>query len=306
LAVAFKISVKEAFEAFMNGCDQVNKSAHLLAKYCDDSIGSYVRNVKNSLTAEEVEGRMDSVMTLFRDGVTNLDCGLEWRCSGVRDARFISAKDIFEAHYKNDLAKRLLSAHTIRGTDEPLTEHSSYRGNELEKLMLQKLRTECGGGFTSKLEGMYKDMDLSCGLNKEFTEKRKQQQQQQGGGDGTEFEAMVLTSGIWPTYTQWPKNVRMRFMPMGYLSSQQLLGHHYGSDAPLSDIITAAELHAVLRQQTLRTDTHVDAVTGHVDTTTSPIRIVLSIVLQRGPNKSQTAGGAVVRYNMRSTGSRVT
>ncbi|KAF4694824.1 Cullin-4A, partial [Perkinsus olseni] len=236
LAVAFKISVKEAFEAFMNGCDQVNKSAHLLAKYCDDSIGSYVRNVKNSLTAEEVEGRMDSVMTLFR---------------------FISAKDIFEAHYKNDLAKRLLSAHTIRGTDEPLTEHSSYRGNELEKLMLQKLRTECGGGFTSKLEGMYKDMDLSCGLNKEFTEKRKQQQQQGGGGDGPEFEAMVLTSGIWPTYTQWPKNVPT--LPSPLSSLQQSFTQFYVS------------------KHSGRTLTWMPSL-----------------------------GGAVVRYNMRSTGSRVT
>ncbi|EER06900.1 cullin, putative, partial [Perkinsus marinus ATCC 50983] len=83
--------------------------------------------------------------------------------------------------------------------------NSSYRGHELEKSMLQKLRTECGGGFTSKLEGMYRDMDLSCALNKEFTEKRNQQLQ---GDDNQspQFEAMVLTSGIWPTYTQWPKD----------------------------------------------------------------------------------------------------
>ncbi|KAF4652944.1 Cullin-4A, partial [Perkinsus chesapeaki] len=204
LTVAFRMSAKEAFEAFMNGCEQVNKPAHLLAKYCDDSIGSYVRNMKNALTAEEVEARMDSVMTLFR---------------------FISAKDIFEAHYKNDLGRRLLNAHTTRGTDEPLTDHSSYRGNEMEKLMLTKLRKECGGGFTSKLEGMYKDMDLSCGLNKEFAEKRKQQQE--GNREEPQFEAMVLTSGIWPSYPQWPKNVPT--LPSSISSLQQRFSQFYVS-----------------------------------------------------------------------------
>lgn len=34
--------------------------------------------------------------------------------------------------------------------------------------MLSKLKQECGGGFTSKLEGMFKDMELSKDINVAF------------------------------------------------------------------------------------------------------------------------------------------
>lgn len=56
-------------------------------------------------------------------------------------------KDVFEAFYKKDLAKRLL-----------LGKSSSA---DAEKAMIAKLKAECGGQFTSKLESMFKDTDLS-------------------------------------------------------------------------------------------------------------------------------------------------
>ena len=34
--------------------------------------------------------------------------------------------------------------------------------------MLSKLKAECGAGFTSKLEGMFKDMELSRDVNVAF------------------------------------------------------------------------------------------------------------------------------------------
>lgn len=34
--------------------------------------------------------------------------------------------------------------------------------------MLSKLKQECGGGFTSKLEGMFKDMELNRDINIPF------------------------------------------------------------------------------------------------------------------------------------------
>lgn len=49
-----------------------------------------------------------------------------------------------------DLAKRLLL--------------SKSASNDLEKSMVSKLKTECGSAFTSKLEGMFKDMALSTEL----------------------------------------------------------------------------------------------------------------------------------------------
>lgn len=59
----------------------------------------------------------------------------------------VQGKDVFEAFYKKDLAKRLL-----------LGKSSSA---DAEKAMIAKLKAECGGQFTSKLEGMFKDTDLS-------------------------------------------------------------------------------------------------------------------------------------------------
>ena len=61
--------------------------------------------------------------------------------------RFIHGKDVFEAFYKKDLAKRLLAGKSA--------------SDDAEKSMLSKLKQECGGVFTLKLEGMFKDMELS-------------------------------------------------------------------------------------------------------------------------------------------------
>ena len=61
--------------------------------------------------------------------------------------RFIDGKDMFEAFYKKDLSKRLL-----------LDKSASI---DAEKSVITKLKAECGSGFTCKLEGMFKDVELS-------------------------------------------------------------------------------------------------------------------------------------------------
>jgi len=61
--------------------------------------------------------------------------------------KFLQEKDVFERYYKIHLSKRLL-------LDKSISDDS-------EKSMISKLKTECGCQFTSKLEGMFRDMDLS-------------------------------------------------------------------------------------------------------------------------------------------------
>ena len=56
-------------------------------------------------------------------------------------------KDVFEAFYKKDLAKRLL--------------FSKSASIDAEKSMISKLKEECGSQFTNKLEGMFNDMEIS-------------------------------------------------------------------------------------------------------------------------------------------------
>jgi len=96
--------------------------------------------------------------------------------------RYIDGKDMFEAFYKKDLSKRLL-----------LDKSASI---DAEKGMISKLKAECGSGFTSKLEGMFKDVDLSRDVMTSF----KESSQFASIPTDVELSVHVLTQGYWPTY----------------------------------------------------------------------------------------------------------
>lgn len=121
-----------------------------------------LRSGNKEATEEELEQILDKIMVLFR---------------------FIHGKDVFEAFYKKDLAKRLLVGKSA--------------SVDAEKSMLSKLKQECGGGFTSKLEGMFKDMELSKDINVAF--------KQHCGNAEREYTSIdltvnILTMGYWPSY----------------------------------------------------------------------------------------------------------
>ncbi|PHT55626.1 Cullin-4A [Capsicum baccatum] len=112
---AFGNTIKDAFGHLINLCE--NRPAELIAKFVDEKL----RAGNKGTSEEELEGTLDKVLVLFR---------------------FIQGKDVFEAFYKKDLAKRLL-----------LGKSASI---DAEKSMISKLKTECGSQFTNKLEGMFK------------------------------------------------------------------------------------------------------------------------------------------------------
>ncbi|CAG9796347.1 unnamed protein product [Diatraea saccharalis] len=140
----FTYSVREAFEHFIN--QRQNKPAELIAKFVDVKL----RAGNKEATEEELERLLDKIMVLFR---------------------FIHGKDVFEAFYKKDLAKRLLVGKSA--------------SVDAEKSMLSKLKQECGGGFTCKLEGMFKDMELSKDINITYKQGNKELQV-------SLFQALVL------------------------------------------------------------------------------------------------------------------
>jgi cullin-4 len=102
--------------------------------------------------------------------------------------RFLHAKDVFEEFYKKALAKRLLL-----GTSS---------SNDLEKAMISILKSECGGAFTNKLEGMFRDIELGRTLNTEWV--RYQEMNGSKGATSTsarlETTVQVLSMGFWPTF----------------------------------------------------------------------------------------------------------
>ncbi|KAG8098474.1 hypothetical protein GUJ93_ZPchr0013g35868 [Zizania palustris] len=90
-----------------------------------------------------------------------------------------TGKDVFEAFYKKDLAKRLL-----------LGKSASI---DAEKSMITKLKTECGSQFTNKLEGMFKDIGLSKEINESF---KQSSQARTKLPSGIEMSVHVLTTGF--------------------------------------------------------------------------------------------------------------
>ena len=66
----------------------------------------------------------------------------------------VQGKDVFEAYYKKDLAKRLLFGKSA--------------SIDAEKSMINKLKEECGFQFTNNLEGMFNDMEISKDIMEAF------------------------------------------------------------------------------------------------------------------------------------------
>jgi len=68
--------------------------------------------------------------------------------------------------------------------------------------MIQKLREECGSGFTSKLEGMFRDIEVSKGTFTTYSAMADVKSIIEESG--MELSICVLTSGLWPTQPPSP------------------------------------------------------------------------------------------------------
>uniref|UniRef100_A0A8C6ZU97 Cullin-4A n=1 Tax=Nothoprocta perdicaria TaxID=30464 RepID=A0A8C6ZU97_NOTPE len=175
--------MKESFETFIN--KRPNKPAELIAKYVD----SKLRAGNKEATDEELERILDKIMIIFR---------------------FIHGKDVFEAFYKKDLAKRLLVGKSA--------------SVDAEKSMLSKLKHECGAAFTSKLEGMFKDMELSKDVMVQF----KQYMQNQSDPGNIDLTVNILTMGYWPTYTPMEVHLNSEMIKLQEVFKMFYLGKHSG------------------------------------------------------------------------------
>ncbi|XP_043101914.1 cullin-4A isoform X2 [Puntigrus tetrazona] len=177
---SFINAMKEAFESFIN--KRPNKPAELIAKYVD----SKLRAGNKEATEEELERILDKIMIIFR---------------------FIHGKDVFEAFYKKDLAKRLLVGKSA--------------SVDAEKSMLSKLKHECGAAFTSKLEGMFKDMELSKDIMIQF-------KQNQSDPSNIELTVNILTMGYWPSYTPMDVHLPAEMVKLQEVFKLFYLGKHSG------------------------------------------------------------------------------
>ncbi|XP_067668531.1 cullin-3-A-like isoform X2 [Haliotis asinina] len=180
-----------------------SKSPEYLSLFIDDKLKKGVKG----MTEQEIENVLDKSMVLFR---------------------YLQEKDVFERYYKQHLARRLLLNKSV--------------SDDSEKNMISKLKTECGCQFTSKLEGMFKDMTVSNTINEEFKGFVTQAQVNLCGVDLT---VRVLTAGFWPTQSATPScNIPHAPRTAFEAFRRFYLAKHSGRKLTLQPHLGSADLHA--------------------------------------------------------------
>lgn len=144
-------------KSFATFIDAFPRSSEYVSLFLDDNLK---RGIKGK-TEAEVDDVLDKATTLLR---------------------FISDKDLFERYYKKHLARRLL--------------HGKSQSGDVEKQMISRMKQEIGNAFTSKLDGMFKDMNMSDELTLGYKEYVKNL----GDVDRSvaELGVSVLTTNCWP------------------------------------------------------------------------------------------------------------
>ncbi|XP_026326666.1 cullin-3 isoform X2 [Hyposmocoma kahamanoa] len=183
-----------------------NKSPEFLSLFIDGKL----KKGEKGMSEQEIEAVLDKTMVLFR---------------------FLQEKDVFERYYKQHLAKRLLLNKSV--------------SDDSEKNMISKLKTECGCQFTSKLEGMFKDMTVSNTIMEEF----KEHVLSSGTNlHGVDLSVRVLTTGFWPTQSATPKcNIPTAPRNAFEVFRSFYLAKHSGRQLSLQPQLGSADLHATFR-----------------------------------------------------------
>ncbi|CAZ84058.1 unnamed protein product [Tuber melanosporum] len=167
-------ALRESFGTFLNArtkdrSEMVNsKPAEMIAKYVDALLRGGAKGTSTGTPGDEdarLAHSLEQVLDLFR---------------------FIQGKDVFEAFYKRDLARRLLM------------DRSASR--DAERSMITKLKTECGSGFTQNLESMFKDIEISREAISHFKTTRNRA----GNSPNVDLNVLVLSQSAWPTYDEVP------------------------------------------------------------------------------------------------------
>ncbi|KAK9281175.1 hypothetical protein L1049_004070 [Liquidambar formosana] len=162
----FHKALKEAFEIFCNKGVAGSSSAELLASFCDNILK---KGGNEKLSDEAIEETLEKVVRLLA---------------------YISDKDLFGEFYRKKLARRLLFDRSA--------------SDDHERNILTKLKQQCGGQFTSKMEGMVTDLTLARENQANFKEYLSNNPI---ANPGIDLTVTVLTTGFWPSYKSFDLNL---------------------------------------------------------------------------------------------------
>lgn len=152
----FAESLEKACRRFINEnavttlAKSVSKSPELVARFVDGLLKKGSRP-----DDQETEKLLTDVMVIFK---------------------FIEEHDVFMTFYAKQLSRRL-----TMGTS---------KSEDMEGVMIEKLKGACGYEYTAKLQRMFTDVSLSRDLNDEFKSAHQVPVR--------DFSAMILAMGSWP------------------------------------------------------------------------------------------------------------
>ncbi|CAL5426036.1 unnamed protein product [Camellia sinensis] len=189
----FHKALKEAFEVFCNKQVSGCSSAELLASFCDNILK---KGGNEKLNDEAIEDTLDKVVKLLAY-VSDKDLYAEfyspYYCCCCYYYYYYNYY-YFQGFFRfppppppppppKKLSRRLL--------------FDKSANDDHERLILTKLKQQCGGQFTSKMEGMVTDLTLAKENQNHFKEYLDNSPNTNPGIDLT---VTVLTTGFWPTY----------------------------------------------------------------------------------------------------------
>eukprot|EP00592_Proboscia_alata_P006262 CAMPEP_0194357350 /NCGR_PEP_ID=MMETSP0174-20130528/4836_1 /TAXON_ID=216777 /ORGANISM="Proboscia alata, Strain PI-D3" /LENGTH=757 /DNA_ID=CAMNT_0039127329 /DNA_START=64 /DNA_END=2337 /DNA_ORIENTATION=- len=157
----FQKALRDAFEEIVNRNVGQFSNAELMSTFCD----RVLKTGGEKLNETEVDDSLEKVVQLFS---------------------YLTDKDLFAEIYRNQLAKRLLNQRSA--------------SDDSEKMMIAKLKMQCGTQFTSKMEGMLGDLAVGSDQKTEFENRIKQLKNETKESSKLDFSVQVLTTGFWPTY----------------------------------------------------------------------------------------------------------
>lgn len=133
-----------------------NRSSEYVSLFIDDNLK---RGIKGK-TEAEVDLVLDKAVVLIR---------------------YLQDKDMFQSYYQRHLARRLL--------------FNKSESHDVEKEIIGRMRSENGQQFTSKFEGMFRDLATSMDLSAGY---RERMQASASGDKLIDLNISLLTTNYWP------------------------------------------------------------------------------------------------------------
>ena len=167
------LRLKDKFDTLLTQCfqdDLIIQSA--LTKSFSDFINMFTR------CSEYVSLFIDDSLKRGMKGRTEaeIEALLE---KAIVLTRYLQDRDMFQTYYQRHLARRLLNG--------------KYENDEIEKQIISRMKQEMGQQFTSKFEGMFRDLVMSSELTTNYRDKQKVQ-----GASSPDLAISVLTTNYWP------------------------------------------------------------------------------------------------------------